>query len=193
MAMFEQSSQAAMPVGFPAAEELLSAAQVQGGLERLSAQIQPLIEQHDCLLLGVLSGGMFPLVHLAQALRGDFLIDYCHATRYKGELRGGELSWLKEPQLNLQGLTVIIVDDIWDEGGTLAAVADYCRKAGAANVLTAVLLIKDRQRPAEITPPDFDAGLRVPDRYVFGCGMDFNNRWRHLSAIYALLDEVDEA
>jgi hypoxanthine phosphoribosyltransferase len=187
MAMSDKLSEATLPAGFPEADELLTAKQVQAGLERLAGQIQPLIETRDCLLLGVLTGGMFPLVHLAQALHGDFLLDYCHATRYRGELKGGELSWLKEPGLSLQGLTVIIVDDIWDEGTTLAAVADFCRKAGAFEVLTAVLLIKDRDRPEGIAPPDFDAGLRVPDRYVFGCGMDFNNRWRHLSSVYALV------
>ncbi len=185
--MSDETSQAGFSAGFPLAEQVLSSAEVQAGLAQLAGQIQPLLETtNDCLLLGVLAGGMFPLVHLAEALKGDFLVDYCHATRYRGGLQGGELSWLKKPQLSLQGLTVIIVDDIWDEGSTLNAVADYCRKAGAKNVLTAVLIIKDRDRPVGWTPPDFDSGLRVPDRYVFGCGMDFNNRWRHLSAVYAL-------
>jgi hypoxanthine phosphoribosyltransferase len=175
--------------GFPDADELLSAAEVEAGIQCLASKIQPLIETTDCLLLGVLTGGMFPLVHLAQTLNGNFLVDYCHATRYHGGTQGGELHWLQEPVLSLQGLTVIIVDDIWDEGTTLAAVADYCRQAGAAKVLTAVLLIKDRERSTRFAPPDFDAGLQVPDRYVFGCGMDLDNRWRHLSSVYALKAE----
>jgi hypoxanthine phosphoribosyltransferase len=184
--MSDLTSQPDLSAVIPDAEELFSSTQVQAGLGRLTGQIQPLVAANDCLLLGILTGGMFPLVHLAEALQGDFLLDYCHATRYRGELEGGELNWLKEPGLSLQGLTVVIVDDIWDEGVTLTAVADYCRKAGAKNVLTAVLVIKDRGRPTGIALPDFDAGLRVPDRYVFGCGMDLNNRWRHLPSIYAL-------
>jgi hypoxanthine phosphoribosyltransferase len=186
MAMSDKATQPDFPAGFPPADEILTTADVQAGLARLTGQIQPLVEAKDCLLLGVLKGGMFPLVHLAEALTGDFLVDYCHATRYRGELEGGELNWLKKPELSLLGFTVIIVDDIWDEGATLSAVVDYCRKAGAKDVLTAVLLIKDRGRPASIARPDFDAGLEVPDRYVFGCGMDFNNRWRHLTSVYAL-------
>ncbi len=182
-------SNSSLPVDFPAADELFSAAEVEAGMQQLASKIQPLIETADCLLLGVLNGGMFPLVHLAQSLSGNFLVDCCHATRYGGGVDGGELRWLKEPGLSLQGHTVIIVDDIWDEGTTLSAVADYCREAGAVKVLTAVLLIKDRDRPKHSVPPDFDAGLQVPDRYVFGCGMDIENRWRHLTSIYALKTE----
>ena len=187
--MSENELQSGLPTEFPHADELLSTAEVQAGLERLAAHIQPVIDTTQCLLLGVLTGGMFPLVHLAEKLRGNFLVDYCHATRYRGGVQGGELLWLKEPGLSLQGLTVIVVDDIWDEGTTLAAVADYCRQAGAAEVLTAVLIIKDRERSTDFTPPDFNAGLRVPDRYVFGCGMDVENHWRHLTSVYALKSE----
>jgi hypoxanthine phosphoribosyltransferase len=189
MAMSEELSQPGFPESFPEADELLSTAQVKAGVQHLTRQIQPLVETADCLLLGVLTGGMFPLVHLAQALHGNFLVDYCHATRYQGGVQGGELHWLKEPGLSMQGLTVIIVDDIWDEGTTLAAVADYCRQAGAAEVRTAVLFIKERERNSCFAPPDFDAGLQVPDRYVFGCGMDFENRWRHLTSVFALRAE----
>jgi hypoxanthine phosphoribosyltransferase len=176
-----------MPVAeFPDADELISAARIAAGFDQLAARLQPLISQGDCVLLGVLNGGMFPLVHIAERLNGDFLIDYCHATRYRGAIEGAALEWRAEPHFELAGRTVIIVDDIFDEGSTLQAIARYCHDAGAARVVTAVMVIKERNRDPGMPWPDFDTGLRVPDVYVFGCGMDLYERWRHVPAIYGL-------
>jgi len=80
---------------------------------------------------------------------------------------------------------VLIVDDILDEGVTLRAVADYCRDAGAREVRVAVLVQKLHDRNQVGVRPDFK-GLDVPDRYVFGCGMDYREYFRNLTAIYAL-------
>lgn len=176
---------AVMP-GFPEAEEIISATDIQKGFDRLASRIQPLVDNGNCILLGVMTGGLYPLIRLADRLQGDFLIDYCHATRYLGETRGGSLQWLETPHLGLADQTVVIVDDIFDEGLTLQAVADYCRQEGAFRVATAVMLVKERQSSVGVAGPDFTTGLTVPDRYVFGCGMDVNGRWRHLPAIYAL-------
>ena len=170
------------------AELIVSADEVASGIQRLAEQVQPVVDSGNSLLLGVLTGGMFPLVHLAEALQGDFLVDYCHATRYEGNTEGTSLRWDSKPRHSLQGQDVVIVDDIFDAGLTLAAVAEFCRTNGAGSVKTAALVIKERERPEDIPMPDFDAGLHVPDRYVFGCGMDIHNRWRHLTAIYALAD-----
>lgn len=175
-----------LPTGFPVADEVLSTGDVEAGLERLAAAIQREVDNGDLVLLGVMNGGMFPLVHVAGRLSGDFVIDYCHASRYRGELKGGEIDWLQAPAKPLRGKSVVVVDDIWDEGLTLTAVADYCRSQGASRVSRAVLFIKDRPRNPAVGVPELDAGLHVPDRYVFGCGMDLYERWRHLRAVYAL-------
>ena len=175
---------------FPDADEILSRAVVAAGFDHLAGNLQPVIETADCVLLGILNGGMFPLIHLAERLHGDFLIDYCHATRYAGGTEGQVLSWSARPHVKFAGRTVIVVDDIFDEGTTLRAVAEQCRLDGAAKVLTAVMVIKDRVRDNEVPLPDYSTGLRVPDRYVFGCGMDLYERWRHLQAIYALRDNA---
>jgi len=168
------------------ADVIFSPDEVAVGFDNLATDLQPLIEASDCILLGILNGGMFALVHLAERLAGDFRVDYCHATRYEGGMEGQSLTWLEQPHVDLAGMTVIVVDDIFDEGTTLRAVADYCSGQGAARVYTAVLIVKDRARPAATPLPDFTAGLQVPDRYVFGCGMDMHGRWRHLRGVYAL-------
>lgn len=170
---------------FAGAREVASAEAVRGAWARLAGDLQPLVEDGKCLLLGVLVGGMVPLVKIAERLRGDFLIDYCHITRYLGKTAGGDIHWVQRPRANLRGLTVVLVDDIFDEGHTLAELRRHCLEAGAMRVAIAVLARKRHRRASSGIEPDF-AGLEVGDEYVFGCGMDYRERWRHLDAIYAV-------
>lgn len=176
---------------FSGARRVVSAEAVRDAWERLAAAIQPVVgdSQGRCLLLGVMLGGMVPLVRISERLRGDFLIDYCHLTRYRGSTRGGEIDWIRRPSSDLGGFTVVLVDDIFDEGRTLAELRRECLANGAARVLIAVLARKRHGRADADLRPDF-VGLEVADEYVFGCGMDFRGRWRHLDEIYAV--SVDE-
>ncbi len=169
-------------------DEIVSAAEVAAGLDTMAHAMQPTIAEGNCTLLGVMMGGFYPLAQLARRLDGDFILDYCHATRYRGETTGGELDWHCRPRLPVKGKTVIIVDDILDAGATLKAIVEMCQAEGAEKVLTAVLVVKELPGPDTRVPPDFSTGIRVPDRYVFGCGMDYHERWRHLDAIHALTE-----
>lgn len=174
---------ALLPVG---ATELVSAAAVAEGLDRMAAEIQGVVNDQECVLLGVLSGGLFTLVRLADRLQGNYRIDYCHASRYGDQHHGAGFHLQRKPALALHGLTVIVVDDIYDRGITMAGVCDYCQHQGAAQVLSAALVVKNTPAHLQGTPPDFSTGLTVPDVFVFGCGMDLDGRWRHLPAIYRL-------
>jgi hypoxanthine phosphoribosyltransferase len=169
----------------PGARLVASAAEVRAAYDRLVQGIQPLVDADDCVLLGLLVGGMMPLVHLAERLRGDFLLDYCHATRYRGATKGGALEWIQKPRQALRDRTVVLVDDIFDQGRTLAELVRHCREAGARRTVTAVLVRKRHPRVVVDLQPDF-VGLEVEDHYVFGCGMDYQHRWRHLDALWAL-------
>jgi hypoxanthine phosphoribosyltransferase len=169
----------------PGARLVASPEQVREAWQRLAAGIQPYVDAGSCLLLGVLVGGIVPLVQISQRLRGDFLIDYCHLTRYLGGTRGGQVQWVQRPHQDLRALTVVLVDDIFDEGHTLAELRRYCENAGARSVRVAVLVRKRHARALAELKPDL-WGLEVDDEYVFGCGMDYQQRWRHLDALYAL-------
>lgn len=136
------------------------------------------------LFLTVMQGGLFFAAQLGLALAGDFEFDYIHATRYRGT-DGGSLKWLKRPEADVAGRHVLLVDDILDEGHTLLAIRDYCRGQGAISVRIAVLTEKRHDRRAPGISADY-VGLSVPDRYVFGYGMDWHGHGRNLSAIYAL-------
>lgn len=175
-------------MSMPKAKQLVSRQEVAAGYDRLAKALQPVIDKQDCVLIGVLRGGMIPLVNIVSRLKGDFQLDYCHATRYSGKLSGGDTRWVQKPQLPLDGKTVVLIDDIFDEGRTLAFIADYCTEAGANLIVTAVLVRKDHDRSIAGISPDF-TGLTVEDSYLFGCGMDYQERWRHLPEIYGLSDE----
>lgn len=161
-----------------------SAADVRRAWDRLATALQPLVHREPCLLLGVMLGGMVPLVQIASRLEGDYLIDYCHLSRYHGHTVGGDVHWLAHPHQDIRGLTVILVDDIFDRGRTLDELHQWCKAGGAKRVLTAVL-VRKRHSDELCGQPDF-WGIEVGNEYVFGCGMDYRERWRHLNEIYAL-------
>lgn len=122
---------------------------------------------------------------LATAIDADLEFDYVHATRFRGTTEGGELQWLRRPDTPLAGRLVLLVDDILDEGYTLKAIRDWCFAEAASQVLLAVLCEKRHGRSVPGLSADF-VGVEVPDRYVFGYGMDFHEQGRNLPGIYAL-------
>ena len=115
----------------------------------------------------------------------DAEFDYLHATRYHGETTGSGLAWLHRPSVFIEARTVLLVDDILDEGHTLKAVRDWCQDMGAAKVKLVVMAVKLHDRRVPDLEADY-SGLTVPDRYVYGYGMDINEHGRNLPAIYAL-------
>ncbi|MDC7808060.1 hypoxanthine-guanine phosphoribosyltransferase [Luteimonas sp BLCC-B24] len=142
------------------------------------------------VFLTIMHGGMPFAAQLAFALGEneiDVEMDYLHATRYRGNTTGSGLAWLHRPATPLQGRRVLLVDDILDEGHTLKAVKHWCEDQGATDVRIAVLATKDHDRRVDGIEAEY-VGVEVPDRYVFGYGMDFHEQGRNLPAIYALAD-----
>jgi hypoxanthine phosphoribosyltransferase len=169
----------------PRAELLVTPGEVSAALDALAGKLQPLVDEGPCVLVSVLLGGLMPTAWLAERLVGDFQLDYCHVTRYQGRQKGAVPVWLRPPSLDIRSAHVIVIDDIYDEGITLEYVRRECQAAGARRVTSVALVKKSHDRAAGRAPADF-VGLEVPDRYVFGCGMDLAHHWRHLSGIYAL-------
>ena len=167
------------------AECIHDAAAVQHILDRMAADITAAMADSLPIILCVMNGGIIMTGHLLTRLRFPLEIDYLQATRYQGETRGEEVAWLCKPRLSLAGRTVLVVDDILDEGNTLAEVLEYCQQAGAERVLSAVLVRKRHDRLIQGVAADF-VGLEVEDRYVFGFGMDYKGYLRNLNGIYAL-------
>lgn len=169
------------------AECIASEDEVQAALSRLADEIAHALADAFPLVLAVMGGAVVFAGQLLPRLRFPLEFDYLHVTRYRGKTQGGEIEWRVLPGQNVAGRSVLVLDDILDAGETLAAVRDKLLDMGAARVWSAVLTDKDNGLDKPIRA-DF-TGLAVPDRYVFGCGMDAYGLWRNLPAIYALRDE----
>lgn len=136
------------------------------------------------MVLSVMGGAVYFTGQLLPKLTFALELDYVQATRYHDNTEGSQLKWVVMPKKNISNRNVLILDDILDEGLTLRAVADQCMLQGAKEVKVAVLAEKllNKIKPIRANY----VGLTVPNRYVFGCGMDVNGWWRNLPAIYAL-------
>ena len=138
------------------------------------------------LVLCVMGGAVYFTGQLLPKLTFALELDYVQATRYQENTSGSDIKWMVMPKENVNNRSVLLLDDILDEGVTLKAVADKCYTKGAKNVKVAVLLDKNLNKNKPIRANFI--GLSVPNRYVFGCGMDVYGWWRNLPAIYALKD-----
>ena len=166
-------------------DRLFDEVQIESAIGRIAADLRVEFESGPRpVFLTILHGGMLFASRLALEMGIDLEFDYLHATRYRGALTGSGLAWLHRPATPLEGRRVILADDILDEGHTLKAVRDWCEDQGATQVSIAVLCEKIHERRVDGIEADHVA-LEVPDRYVYGYGMDFHEQGRNLPGIYA--------
>ncbi|HET9191193.1 MAG TPA: hypoxanthine-guanine phosphoribosyltransferase [Rudaea sp.] len=175
----------ALAEALKAADLLHDRAKLETSIARMGRAIDAALAGEVPLYLSVMHGGLIFSGALALAVSTDLEFDYVHATRYRGATQGGDLHWLRKPAVALTGRTVLLADDILDEGYTLRAIRDWCIAQGARRVLIAVMCQKRHDRTAPGIRADF-CGVEVPDRYVFGFGMDYHEQGRNLPGIYAL-------
>ncbi|MFW2439094.1 MAG: hypoxanthine-guanine phosphoribosyltransferase [Arenicellales bacterium] len=152
----------------------------------LSEEITENLIDSRPLLLPVMMGGIYLCGQLMQRLDFPLELDYLHATRYRNKLQGDELKWLVPPSGKVVDRTVLVIDDILDQGITIAGVIGNLKKAGAAEVQSVVLTTKKCARDLDVDVTY--SGVDVPDKYVFGCGMDYRGYWRNLRQIFAVAD-----
>jgi hypoxanthine phosphoribosyltransferase len=166
------------------AECVVAAEAIDAALERLAGEISTQLAQRMPLVLTVMGGAVVFAGRLLPLLRFPLELDYVHLTRYGDATRGGTLQWKVRPRTPVAERTVLVLDDVLDEGLTLAALRDGLLADGARAVYMAVFADKaiGRDKPVRA---DF-VGVTLPDRYVFGFGMDVHGAWRNLPAIYAL-------
>lgn len=169
-------------------ELVASEADVQAAIEKIAAQLNRRFDNSEDqsfpLVLTVMGGAVVFAGQLLPRLTFPLELDYIHVTRYGRNDKGGTVEWKTEPTSNVLGRTVIVLDDILDEGQTLAHIKSRLLAMGAAEVLLAIFADKDLGKPKPVKP-DY-LGLTLPNRFVVGFGMDAYGYWRNLPAVWAL-------
>jgi len=168
------------------ADCLADQATVEAALDRMAVAIGEACADANPLIYVVMNGGLILAGKLLPRLQFPLELAYLHATRYGHALQGDQIEWRVPPTLPAQGRTVIVVDDILDEGHTLAAIVERLHAEGAARVYSAVLVNKLHDRKARPGMRADFTGLEIADRFLFGYGMDVRGYWRNAPGIYAL-------
>jgi hypoxanthine phosphoribosyltransferase len=158
--------------------------QVQAAVERLAVEIEREFGERYPLVLAVMGGAVVFAGQILPRLRFPLDFDYVHASRYGAATQGARVEWRVRPPEIVKGRVVLVLDDILDHGETMAAIRKGLLELGAESVHSAVLVEKKLNSRKPIAP-DF-VGLQIPDRFVFGCGMDAKGLWRNLPEIRAM-------
>ena len=172
--------------GFSQAELLHSADEVTRAIDRMAVAITATLQDQNPVVLSVLQGGLYLTGQLMARLVMPLQQGYVHVGRYADAQEGGELHWHGSAHPDLRGRNVLLVDDVLDHGVTLRRLLDWLGEQEVAQAYSAVVVEKQGDLlPSGRPEPDF-VGLICPDRFLFGCGMDFHGYGRNLPGLYAL-------
>lgn len=163
---------------------LYTAEEMSQKIKRLAAKIEAEFGDNIPLLLTVMNGGMFFAAEIMKYIKKPFIADYIHASRYGDATFGsGHISWYRQPKAeDVKDKVIFVLDDILDEGHTLAEIVRLLKHLGAKQCKLAVLVDKDLGKSKPITA-DY-VGYSAPNKYLFGCGMDIYGLYRQLPEIY---------
>jgi hypoxanthine phosphoribosyltransferase len=173
------------------AEEIFYQETVQASVRRMAATLNARFgdeeKQEFPLVLGVMGGAVVFTGSLLPQLTFPLEFDYIHVSRYGDDDQGGKVVWKVVPRPTVSGRTVIVLDDILDEGETLAHVKSRLLEMGAKEVIIAVFADKNigKSKPVKADI----VGLTIPNRFVVGFGMDVYGYWRNLPGLWAIRNE----
>ncbi len=163
---------------------IYSEIEIKTVIKNIADQVNQTIKTDDLYVLCVMNGALIFAGQLLPRLEKNIQYSYIHATRYAASLTGGPIHWLVKPSKDIEGKTVLILDDILDEGITLREIVTTCEAMKAKAIYTAVLFDKDIEKEKSYIPNFI--GLKVPNRFVFGYGLDCKGLGRNLPHLYAL-------
>ena len=159
---------------------------IQRCIDKLASKLTDEYQGRNPICLVAMKGG---LIFAGQLLtRLDFLlqVEYCHPTRGRQDILESEMAWKTRPPASIKNRDVLIIDDIYDEGHTLVSIAMKCEQMGAKSVGVVVLVSKKHDRKIPIPASSIHCGFEVPDKFVFGFGLDYKGFFRNCNCIYMI-------
>jgi hypoxanthine phosphoribosyltransferase len=167
---------------------LIPTAQIQKRVAELGEEISREFEGTELIILCVLKGAVFFATDLARSMNRDVSMDFIQVSSYGSQkYSSGVVTILKEPQLDMKGKAVLIVEDIIDSGLSMREVHRYIQSRGAMKVKVATFLDKPASRKVAFTP-DF-VGFTIEPQFVIGYGLDYAEKYRNLPEVAVLIDE----
>lgn len=171
---------------------LISQSDLSKRVEELGRQISADLAGHEVIALCVLKGGVFFTTDLVRAMTIDVALDFIQVSSYGSQKHSsGVVTILKEPQLDMRGKAVLIVEDIIDSGMSMREVYRYIHGRGATLVRVATCLDKPASRKVPFEP-DY-IGFTIEPQFVIGYGLDYDERYRNVPEIAVLVEEEEEA
>ncbi len=172
-------------------EILISEEQIDKRLDELSKEIYEIYkdEKDDLLVVGILRGAVIFMADLVVRLNLDLYTDYMAVSSYgSSSVSSGVVRILKDLEEDIKGKNILIVEDIIDTGLTLKYLTKNLKERGAKSIRIATLLDKPDRRKEKVDV-DF-VGFEIPDEFVVGYGLDYNQKYRNLPYVATLKEEV---
>jgi hypoxanthine phosphoribosyltransferase len=166
---------------------LFSGDEIAATVKKLAAEIRQEYQDKHPVLISVLKGSFMFMADLIRLLDFPLEVEFVRLSSYGGGKSPGEIKLVQDVQSNIEGRHVLVVEDIIDTGLTTAFVLEHLGKKKPASLKLCSLTDKPSRR--EVTVNIDYLGLTVPNKFIVGYGIDWNERFRYLPGIYAIEDE----
>lgn len=164
---------------------MISREEIQAGVNAAGQQISEDYKGKQLVLLGILKGSFIFLSDLTRSISIDHEIDLIGTSSYEGTQTTKNIKFTKKPDLDLKGKDILIVEDIVDTGRTLSSIIIYLKKLNPASLRICSLIDKKERRELQIDVQY--SCFKIKEGFLVGYGLDYNERYRNLPAIYDLI------
>lgn len=166
------------------ADCIISEPDMHKAIEFTAQRINSFYSGQELVFWPIMNSAIVFAGQLLPRLNMPLTMSCARVTRYTKNSASKNLQWILKPSENIEGKHVLVCDDIFDEGITLQGVCEYAATLNPASVKSVVMVNKVHSRKPALFSPNWVAA-EVPDRYVFGMGMDSNDYWRNAPGIWA--------
>ena len=163
---------------------MISKEEIAKQVARVGKEISEDYSGRDLVIIGILKGSFIFLADLVREITIDHEVDLIGASSYQGTSSSGQIVFTKQPDLELEGRDILLVEDIVDTGRTLTKIIEFTNLLNARSVKICSLIDKHERREVKI---DVDYScFSLEKGFIVGYGLDYNEKYRNLPAIYDL-------